>query len=272
MEGCKIVAVLNRKGGVCKTTTTHNLGVALVQRGKRVLLVDCDTQRNLTQCVGMEEPDAETNTLCELLHSFVDVDADELDAHDCIRILPNGLHLIPSKQALSAVEKEIANADYRRECMLLDALEDVRSSYDYILLDCMASLGMLAVNVAMAADAVLLVSTPEEDSVEGLSLAVDFIQEASRALRKPLPVCGLLVCRVDPRLRKSRNGVIKIRERFSSLPLYPDMIPDRVCVADARNHLSSVIEYAPDSEPAQAYQAVCEAFLKEVEDYDVRSA
>lgn len=272
MSDCKIVAVLNRKGGVCKTTTAHNLGVALLQRGKRVLLVDCDTQRNLTQCVGIEQPDAEDNTLCELLHSFVDVDADELDARDCIRILPNGLHLIPSKQALSAVEKEIATADYRRECMLLDALEDVRADYDYILLDCMASLGMLAVNVAMAADAVLLVSTPEEDSIEGLSLAVDFIQEASRALRKPLPVCGLLVCRVDPRLRKSRAGVARIREQFASFPVYADMIPERVCVADARNHLSSIIEYAPDSEPARAYQAMCDAFLREVETYAVRSA
>lgn len=154
MNECKIVAVLNRKGGVCKTTTTHNLGVALVQRGYRVLLVDCDTQRNLSISIGLNRPDEECYTLCELLQPLIDVEVDEVDIQNCIHHLENGVDFIPNKQALSTVEKQISTLDFRRECILFDALEDVRLDYDYILLDCMASLGMLAVNVMMACDTV----------------------------------------------------------------------------------------------------------------------
>ncbi|MTS53268.1 ParA family protein, partial [Ruthenibacterium lactatiformans] len=144
---------------------------------------------------------------------------------------------------------------------------------DYILLDCMASLGMLAVNVMMACDTVLLVSTPEEDSIEGLELASDFIQEAARALRKEIPVCGVLICRVDMRYRKSRSGVERIRQLFvPQYPIYQEMIPDRVCVADARNKQVSIIEYAPESEPARAYQVVCDSFVKEVEYHGIHTA
>ena len=95
MNENKIVAILNRKGGVCKTTTTHNLGVALAERGYRVLLVDCDTQRNLSISLGINHPDEEQYTLCELLHPLVDVDADDVDIHNCIRHLENGLDLSP---------------------------------------------------------------------------------------------------------------------------------------------------------------------------------
>lgn len=273
MSDCKVIAILNRKGGVCKTTTTHNLGVALTQRGYRVLLVDCDTQRNLSISLGIDQPDKEQHTLCELLQPLVDVDADDMDIHTCIRHLENGVDFIPNKQALSTLEKQISTLDFRRECVLFDALENARPDYDYILLDCMASLGMLAVNVMMACDAVLLVSTPEEDSIEGVSLASGFIQEASRALRKRIHVCGLLICRVDMRYRKSRNGVAKIKKLFGpEYPVYPEMVPDRVCVADARNRQVSVIEYAPESEPAQAYQSVCDLFLREVDCYGSRTA
>ena len=150
--------------------------------------------------------------------------------------------------------------DFRRECILFDALEDVRLDYDYILLDCMASLGMLAVNVMMACDTVLLVSTPEEDSIEGLELASDFIQEAARALRKEIPVCGVLICRVDMRYRKSRSGVERIRQLFvPQYPIYQEMIPDRVCVADARNKQVSIIDWGY----GRKYD-----FRKWTEDYD----
>ena len=108
MNECKIVAVLNRKGGVCKTTTTHNLGVALVQRGYRVLLVDCDTQRNLSISLGLNRPDEECYTLCELLQPLIDVEVDEVDIQNCIHHLENGVDFIPNKQALSTVEKQIS--------------------------------------------------------------------------------------------------------------------------------------------------------------------
>lgn len=94
MSECKIVAVLNRKGGVCKTTTTHNLGVALVQRGYRVLLVDCDTQRNLSISLGLNRPDEECYTLCELLQPLIDVEVDEVDIQNCIHHLENGVDFI----------------------------------------------------------------------------------------------------------------------------------------------------------------------------------
>ena len=116
MNECKIVAVLNRKGGVCKTTTTHNLGVALVQRGYRVLLVDCDTQRNLSISLGLNRPDEECYTLCELLQPLIDVEVDEVDIQNCIHHLENGVDFIPNKQALSTVEKQISTLDFRREC------------------------------------------------------------------------------------------------------------------------------------------------------------
>lgn len=112
MNECKIVAVLNRKGGVCKTTTTHNLGVALVQRGYRVLLVDCDTQRNLSISLGLNRPDEECYTLCELLQPLIDVEVDEVDIQNCIHHLENGVDFIPNKQALSTVEKQISTLGF----------------------------------------------------------------------------------------------------------------------------------------------------------------
>lgn len=106
MNRNKIVAILNRKGGVCKTTTTHNLGVALAERGYRVLLVDCDTQRNLSISLGINRPDEEQYTLCELLQPLVDVDADDVNIHNCIHHLENGLDL----ESFTAINKTAYNA------------------------------------------------------------------------------------------------------------------------------------------------------------------
>ena len=246
----KIVAVANQKGGVGKTTTCVNLTAALTGMGKKVLLVDFDPQGNSTSGFGVSKRSSP---------SAHDVVLGTAEAKDAVIPMPWG-SLIPSNADLSGGEVELTALE-SREFRLRMALETIRDDYDYILIDCPPSLGMLTLNALTAADSILVPLQCEYYAMEGLADLTTTVKLANKRVNRNLHIEGILLTMYDARLNFSAQVAAELRKVFGDR-VYESVIPRNVRLAEAPSHGKPVTEYDPYSKGAKAYKAAAKEFLQ----------
>ena len=243
-----IVAVCNHKGGVGKTTTTANLGAALAEKKKRCLLVDLDPQSNLTQSLGVDSPEA---TVYDILTE--DVNPTPIN-------LKNNLDLIPSSLDLSGAELELAN-EAGREMILKESLGPIVKSYDFILLDCPPSLGLLTLNALVACDCVIIPLQTQFLAIQGLTKLDKVIGKVKKRLNKKIELGGVLFTQYDGRKILDRQVVESVKKSFKER-IFKTRIRGNVALAEAPSKGHDIFEYSTESHGAEDYRAFCKEFLR----------
>lgn len=257
---CKVIAITNQKGGVGKTTTTFNLGVALAKQGKKVLVVDVDPQSNLTTYAGWYNEDELKYTLSDLMEQSMN--DEEIKIKESILHHKENIDLIPSSLNLSALENALAYA-MSREYTLRNCLFVVKDDYDYILLDCQPSLGMLTINALASADSVLIPVQCEYFALRGMTDLFKIINKVRRQINPTLKIDGALLTLVDKRTNLSKEIQNQIKDNYGSiLKLYDTHIPRAVKTAESTSSGGSVFTYDKSGVVAEAYSS----FAKEVLD------
>lgn len=252
----KVIAVCNQKGGVGKTTTTLSLGVGLAKKGNRVLLVDDDPQGDLTTSLGFYNQD-ELPVTISTLYEYVIHDR-EFDINSAILNHSEGVELIPANIELSSTEAQLVST-MSRESALKTIIQPVRDKYDYILIDCMPSLGMLAVNALTAADSVIIPVQAQYLSAKGMTQLLSTINKVKRYLNKDLEIEGVLVTLSDRRTNLSKQTSNMIRNSFGQyLHVFNTEIPVATKAAEASAHAVSVFEYDSKGTVAEAYSNLTE--------------
>ena len=257
---CQIVAITNQKGGVGKTTTCTNLGIALANEGKRVLLVDCDPQGSLSISLGQSQPDKLQITIASLLgKTMMD---DHIAVNEGIFLHPEGADFIPANIELSGLEVSLVNA-MSREKVLKQYLDTVKQAYDYILLDCMPSLGMLTINCLAAADSVLIPVQAQYLSAKGLEQLLQTINKVRRQINPRLKVDGILMTMVDGRTNDAKEISTLLRETYGSkLKVFDTTIPSSVRAAESASYGRSIFAHDPKGKVAEAYRSLSKEVLQ----------
>ena len=220
---CKVIAVANQKGGVGKTTTSVNLGIGLTAEGNRVLLVDCDPQGSLTVSLGYKEPDQLENTLASLISEVIE--DEDLQIKETIIHHEEGVDLIPANIELSALEINMVNV-MSRELMMKCLIDQIREDYDYIIIDCMPSLGMLTINALVCADSVLIPVQAAYLPVKGLQQLIKTISRVQRKLNPGLHIEGILLTMVDGRTNYAKDISRLVYDSYSDqVGVFKTIIP-----------------------------------------------
>ncbi len=244
----KVVAMCNQKGGVGKTTSTINLGASLAEYGRRVLLVDLDPQGALSAGLGVPHYELDNTVHNLLVEPRVSIDQVLLSTR-----VP-GLDLVPSNIDLSAAEIQLVN-EVGREQSLARALYPVLDRYDYVLIDCQPSLGLLTVNGLACADGVIIPTECEYFSLRGLALLTDTVEKVHERLNPKLSISGILVTRFDSRTVNSREVMARVVERFGDL-VFDTVIARTVRFPETSVAGEPITTWAPKSTGAEAYRAL----------------
>ena len=208
---CKVISVANQKGGVAKSTTTLNLGVGLVKQGKRVLLIDADPQGSLTASLGYVEPDDIGTTLATIMMNIIN--DEEIGEEEGILHHKEQIDLLPANIELSALEVTMSNV-MSRERIMKEYIDTMRSRYDYILIDCMPSLGMMTINALVASDTVLIPVQAAYLPVKGLQQLIRTISMVKKRLNRKLTIHGILLTMVDFRTNYAKDIASRVRETY----------------------------------------------------------
>ena len=256
----KVIALANQKGGTGKTTTTVNLGIGLASQGKKVLLVDADAQGNLTDSLGYQEPDNLPVSLATILTKIMVEEpykADEGILHHT-----EGVDLMPGNIELSAIEVSLVNT-MSRETVLRTYINTVKDKYDYVLIDCMPSLGMLTINALAAADSVIIPVQAHYLPAKGMTQLLQTIARVRRQINPKLTIDGVLLTMVDNRTNFAKDiSFILRRDYGDKLRVFQTEIPLSIRAAETSAEGKSIYMHDPYGIAAKAYQA----FTKEVQD------
>lgn len=246
----KIIAVANQKGGVGKTTTCVNLCCALKQKGKKVLLLDCDPQGNSTSGMGVDKYSSP---------GTYELVVKNADAVDCIRKTPFG-DVIPSNKELSGASVELVGRQ-RREFVLKDALQLVYNDYDYIFIDCPPSLELLTLNALVAADSVIIPMQCEYYALEGIADLMTTIKMCNKRLNPGLRIQGIVLTMYDARTNLTQQVAFELKEYFGDL-VYDTVIPRSVRLSEAPSHGKPGVAYDRIGKGSRAYNKLADEFLK----------
>lgn len=251
------IAVCNQKGGVGKTTTAVNLGIGLAKEGNRVLMIDADPQGDLTTCLGWMNQDEMENTLAELMRRSME---DDVNLRDVILKNGEGVDLIPSNIELSAMEMQLVTVMSREGC-LKNLIQDVKNDYDYIVIDCMPSLGMMTINALTAADKVVIPVQAQFLATKGMTQLIQTINNVKRHTNPSLTMEGILITMADGRTTLTSEIDGLVRSNFGQyINVFQQVIPSGVAAAKASACGKSVYAFDDKSKVAEAYRN----FTKEV--------
>jgi chromosome partitioning protein len=252
----KAIAVFNQKGGVGKTTTNINLAAALSMKGHRVLIIDIDPQGNATSGMGLDKN--------SLKKSIYDCLIEDEDANDVILSSSfENVWVLPANADLAGAEIELANIE-EREFRLKKVIENLKANYDFMLIDCPPSLGLLTINALTLAQTVLIPIQCEYYALEGVGQLINTITLVKRGLNKALEVEGVILTMFDSRTNLSNQVVDEVVSYFKE-KVYQTTIPRNVRLAEAPSYGQSIFEYAENSKGAKAYLDLAEEFLNRQE-------
>lgn len=258
-----VTAVVNQKGGTGKTTTCENLGIGLAMEGKKVLLVDTDPQASLTISLGYPMPDRISPTLSDLMKKIV---SDQpIESGEGILHHPEGIDLVPANIELAGMEVSLVNV-MSRESVLKQYLDSVKKEYDFILLDCMPSLGMLTVNALASADNVIIPVQAQYLPAKGLEQLLQTVNKVKRQINPRLRIEGILLTMVDSRTNYAKDISALIRENYGGkLKVYQTDIPRSVRAEEISAEGKSIFRHDPKGKVAEAYRVLTKEVLQNAE-------
>ena len=261
MKSAKIIAIANQKGGVGKTTTTLSIGVALAKENKKVLLVDADPQGNLTTSLGYYEQEDMPVTLADLM--YAEIMDKEIKIHDAILHHEEKIDLIPSDISLSAIELSLGNT-MSREFILKNCLNKVKDNYDYVLIDCMPSLGLIPINCLACSNEIIVPVQSQYLAAKGMTYLFDTVSKVRRTINPSLKIKGIVLTLVDRRTNLAKDVRQELDENYGkSIKIYNTEIPLAIKTAEATIQGKSIFEYDKNGTVAKAYENLVKEVLQD---------